>query len=205
MAVLDDFIHRYGDSIYATIARERRDELKKQELAKLSPPAQPAAPSASLPQPAMPLPGHEGSDTGARGAWLGVRFEPVTDTIAAQFRMARPRGAFIVRVMDDGPAKPAGLHPGDVILKIDGKDIQEISDLRRVMAEIPVGKEVDVLIVRAGREEIHKVKAAPPPASAAMPVTPAGPGTGPGPGAQFVGPRGQPPPFWWRRTWRRDR
>ena len=48
--------------------------------------------------------------------------------------------------------------PGDVIVKFDGKDIKEMSDLPRIVADTPVGKDVEVIIVRKGQEEKNTVK-----------------------------------------------
>ena len=53
------------------------------------------------------------------------------------------RGALIAGVDDKGPAKPAGIEPGDVIVKFDGKEIKEMRDLPKIVAETPVGKDVD--------------------------------------------------------------
>jgi uncharacterized caspase-like protein len=51
IAVLEDFIRRYGDSIYGTLARERMDELKKKQAAAAAPPNQPIQPAGASPQP----------------------------------------------------------------------------------------------------------------------------------------------------------
>jgi serine protease Do len=92
-----------------------------------------------------------------RRGWLGVRIQAVTDEIAESLSISPPRGALIAGVEDKGPAKPAGIEPGDVVIKFDGKDIKEPKDLSRVVADTPVGKEVDVVIIRKGQEETRKV------------------------------------------------
>ena len=92
-----------------------------------------------------------------RRGWLGVRIQQVTDEIAESLSIKPARGALIAGVDDKGPAKPAGIEPGDVIVKFDGKDIKEMKDLPRVVADTPVGKEVDVVVIRKGKEEIRKV------------------------------------------------
>ena len=61
------------------------------------------------------------------------------------------------RIDDKGPAKPAGIESGDVIVKFDGKDIKAMKDLPRVVADTPVGKEVDVIVIRKGKEQTKKV------------------------------------------------
>ena len=92
-----------------------------------------------------------------RRGWLGVRIQQVTDEIAESLNIKPARGALIAGVEDKGPAKPAGIEPGDVVVKFDGKDIKEPKDLSRVVADTAVGKSVDVVIIRKGNEETRKV------------------------------------------------
>jgi len=92
-----------------------------------------------------------------RRGWLGVRIQQVTDEIAESLNIKPARGALIAGVEDKGPAKPAGIEPGDVVVKFDGKDIKEPKDLSRVVADTAVGKDVEVVIIRKGAEETKKV------------------------------------------------
>jgi serine protease Do len=92
-----------------------------------------------------------------RRGWLGVRIQQVTDEIAESLNIKPARGALIAGVDDKGPAKPAGIEPGDVVVKFDGKDVKDPKDLSRVVADTAVGKEVDVVIIRKGNEETRKV------------------------------------------------
>ena len=92
-----------------------------------------------------------------RRGWLGVRIQQVTDDIAESLNIAPPRGALVAGVDDKGPAKPAGIEPGDVVVSFDGHDIKEMHDLPRVVADTPVGKVVDVVVIRKGKQETHKV------------------------------------------------
>src|SRR3954451_8945084 len=92
-----------------------------------------------------------------RRGWLGVRIQQVTDEIAESLNIKPPRGALVAGIDDKGPAKPAGIEPGDVVVKFDGKDIKEPKDLSRVVADTAVGKDVDVVIIRKGAEETRKV------------------------------------------------
>src|SRR5207237_8535751 len=93
-----------------------------------------------------------------RRGWLGVRIQQVTDELAESLGIKPARGALVAGVDDKGPAKPAGIEPGDVIVKFDGKDIKDIRDLPRVVADTPVGKDVPVVIIRKGKEETQIVK-----------------------------------------------
>lgn len=93
-----------------------------------------------------------------RRGWLGVRIQQVTDDIADSLNIKPPRGALVAGVADDGPAKPAGIETGDVIVKFDGKDVHKMSDLPRIVADTPVGKEVQVEVIRKGKPETKTVK-----------------------------------------------
>src|ERR1700738_3213840 len=92
-----------------------------------------------------------------RRGWLGVRIQQVTDEIAESLNIKPARGALVAGVDDKGPAKPAGIEPGDVVVKFDGKDVKEPKDLSRVVADTAVGKAVDVVVIRKGKEETKQV------------------------------------------------
>jgi serine protease Do len=92
-----------------------------------------------------------------RRGWLGVRIQQVTDEIAESLSIKPARGALIAGVDDKGPAKPAGIEPGDVVVTFDGKEIKEPKDLSRVVADTAVGKAVDVVVIRKGKEETKQV------------------------------------------------
>lgn len=92
-----------------------------------------------------------------RRGWLGVRIQQVDDQIAESLGLGRARGALVAGIDDKGPAKPAGLLSGDVILRFDGQEVKSSTDLPRIVAATPVGKEVDVAIMRGGKERNLKV------------------------------------------------
>jgi serine protease Do len=93
-----------------------------------------------------------------RRGWLGVRIQQVTEDIAESLNIKPARGALVAGIDEKGPAKPAGIEAGDVVIKFDGKDIKEMRDLPRVVADTPVGKDVEVVIVRKGKEEKKTVR-----------------------------------------------
>ncbi|MEJ0098043.1 MAG: Do family serine endopeptidase [Bauldia sp.] len=82
--------------------------------------------------------------------WLGVRIQDVTDDVAKDFSTP-PKGALVAGVEDDGPAKSAGILAGDIIVTLDGKPIDAMHALPRIVAEEPVGKVVSVDILRDGK------------------------------------------------------
>ena len=93
-----------------------------------------------------------------RRGWLGVRIQNVDEGIAESLGLGAPRGALVAGIDDKGPAKPAGLKAGDVIVKFDGKEVKESRDLPKIVASTPVGKEVQVGIVRDGKDQDLTVK-----------------------------------------------
>jgi serine protease Do len=93
-----------------------------------------------------------------RRGWLGVRIQNVDDAIAETLNLGAARGALVAGVDDKGPSKPAGIKAGDVIVKFDGKPIKESRDLPKLVAATPVGRDVEIVILRGGKEETKKVK-----------------------------------------------
>ncbi|MBB4569097.1 Do family serine endopeptidase [Rhizobium leucaenae] len=92
-----------------------------------------------------------------RRGWLGVRIQPVTDDVANSLGLDTAKGALVAGVIKGGPVDNGSIKAGDVILKFDGKDVDEMRDLPRVVAESPVGKEVEVVIMRDGKQQTVKV------------------------------------------------
>jgi len=92
-----------------------------------------------------------------RRGWLGVRIQPVTDEIAESLGMADAKGALVAGIIRGGPVDDGSIEPGDVIIRFDGKDVGTMRDLPRVVAESPVGKAVDVIVIRKGEEQTVKV------------------------------------------------
>ncbi|GIX15666.1 MAG: serine protease [Paracoccaceae bacterium] len=86
-----------------------------------------------------------------RRGWLGVRIQPVDPAMAEALGLERAMGALVASVTEGGPAEKAGLQSGDVILTFDGREVSEMRDLPRMVADTPVGKKVDVGIFRDGR------------------------------------------------------
>ncbi len=82
---------------------------------------------------------------------LGVTIQEVNQTLAENFGMKQPGGALVSAVANDGAAAKAGLEPGDVILKFDGKTIARSSDLPPLVAQVKPGATVALEIWRDGK------------------------------------------------------
>lgn len=93
-----------------------------------------------------------------RRGWLGVRIQDVDDAIAESLGLGAVRGALVGGVDDRGPSKRADVKVGDVIVKFDGKPIKESRELPKLVAATPVGKEVEIVIVRNGKEQTKTIK-----------------------------------------------
>ena len=84
--------------------------------------------------------------------WLGVMIQPVTANLAKSFGLEDEKGALISEVVTGSPAAKSGLKAGDIILTFDGKKIQEMNDLPRLVATTPVSKNVKLTYLREGKE-----------------------------------------------------
>ena len=89
----------------------------------------------------------------ARRGWIGVRIQDVTPDIADSLGLKPPHGALIAGIEPTGPAQKAGLHTGDVILQLDGQDVDGRSLPRRV-AETPVGEAGQFALWRDGKRQM---------------------------------------------------
>lgn len=85
--------------------------------------------------------------------WLGVTIQPVTLDLAKSFGLSSEKGALVSGIIPESPAEKGGLKAGDIILEFDGKKIQEMSELPRLVAATTVGKKVTVTIMRDGKEK----------------------------------------------------
>ena len=84
--------------------------------------------------------------------WLGVAIQPLTQDLAKSFKRGDTTGALVSEVKEGSPADKAGMKTGDVIVELDGKKVTKATDLPSLVAEMPVGKSVPIVVVRDGRE-----------------------------------------------------
>tara|TARA_B100001123_G_scaffold98236_1_gene112994 strand:- start:476 stop:1897 length:1422 start_codon:yes stop_codon:yes gene_type:complete len=80
--------------------------------------------------------------------WLGVRIQQVTKEIAEVEKLEKPEGALIASVAEKSPADKGGIKPGDIILEFDGKKVDTMRTLPKLVAQTKVGKKVVVKIWR---------------------------------------------------------
>ena len=84
--------------------------------------------------------------------WLGVRIQIVTDEIADSLKLNKARGALVASVAKGSPSDKGGIKDGDVILEFDGKKINEMKELPKIVAETEVGKTVNVKVWRNNKQ-----------------------------------------------------
>jgi serine protease Do len=89
---------------------------------------------------------------------LGVTIQPVTSDLAQGLGLKEARGVAISSVTPGGPAEGAGLKPGDVILQVNGKSVNDPNELRNTVAGIAPGTDVGLTIARNGAEQQVHVK-----------------------------------------------
>lgn len=93
-----------------------------------------------------------------RRGWLGVRIQPVDETLAEALSLAEEKGALVTSIDPEGPAAAAGLRAGDVIISFDGEEVASSRDLPRIVADTSVGERVDVVVMRFGVETVLEVE-----------------------------------------------
>jgi len=89
--------------------------------------------------------------------WLGVRIQTVSKEIAEVEKLDKARGALVASVAENSPSDRAGIKAGDIILEFDGRPINEMNELPRIVAETDVGKKVKLKIWRNKREIIKDI------------------------------------------------
>jgi serine protease Do len=85
----------------------------------------------------------------ARG-WLGVAIQSITPDIASSLGIKQPKGAIVASIVPDGPAAKAGFEQGDVVIALNGKEIEDNRDLTRRVAALPAGTKASFTVVRQG-------------------------------------------------------
>ncbi len=80
--------------------------------------------------------------------FIGVSIAQITDEYALELGLKSSEGAFVGQVVKGSPAERGGVRVGDVIMKIDGKEIKGYQDLFKIIGEAPVGKTLAIIVWR---------------------------------------------------------
>jgi len=90
--------------------------------------------------------------------WLGVAIQDMNASLAEQFGVAVTEGILISDIQDGSPAKEAGCERGDILIEYDNKAMGDVNQLRNIVAQTEVGKEVKVKVLRKSNETVLTVK-----------------------------------------------
>lgn len=85
--------------------------------------------------------------------WLGVRIQEVTPELAAALGLSKRQGALVASVGKKTPADLAGVKSGDVIIRFDGRPVEQMKQLPAIVADTPVGKKVTMEVIRSGKTQ----------------------------------------------------
>src|SRR5712671_3572812 len=83
---------------------------------------------------------------------LGVQIQPVTEELAQSMALGSEKGALVAQVQPDSPALAAGIKSGDVIKSVDGKNVETIRDLTRMISAVKPGTSVKLDLWRDGKD-----------------------------------------------------
>lgn len=83
---------------------------------------------------------------------IGVQIDQVSKEVAESLGLGQPKGALVRGVEPDSPAARAGIEPGDIILKFDGKEVEKSVDLPRMVGNTKPGSRSNVTVLRRGSQ-----------------------------------------------------
>jgi serine protease Do len=86
----------------------------------------------------------------ARG-WLGVQIQPVTEIVVESLGLKEQQGALVASVVPGSPADRAGIETGDVIVRMNGEDLDDLKDLPKLVAKTEAGSEATLEVRRQGK------------------------------------------------------
>jgi serine protease Do len=89
--------------------------------------------------------------------WLGVMIQKITPDLAKSFGLKDAKGALVGDVIPDGPADKAGIKRGDVIVKFNKDDIDEMESLPKIVAKTPPNSTVPVEVIRNGKSKVFRI------------------------------------------------
>jgi serine protease Do len=93
--------------------------------------------------------------------WMGIAIQEITPALAKSFKIPEQRkGVLVSDVNENGPSFTAGLKRGDVIIGFNDREIQNVSQLRNMVARTTVGRDAKVKVLRSGQEQVVTVKIA---------------------------------------------
>ncbi len=89
--------------------------------------------------------------------WLGVTIQNLSPELAKEFGLKRAAGALVTEIFKGSPAEKANLKRGDVLLSVNGKNINNVESLRNLIAQSKVGSTAKLNILRDGKNIVIDV------------------------------------------------
>lgn len=90
--------------------------------------------------------------------WLGLGIQPLTKELAESFELKDVKGVLVNEVYQESPAAKAGIKPGDIIIRVGGKDVEDTHDLQAIVASSAIGTFVPIDVIRDRKSITFKVK-----------------------------------------------
>jgi S1-C subfamily serine protease len=94
----------------------------------------------------------QGGSAVVRRPWLGAKLQPVTPEIAESLSLKRPIGALVSGVAAKSPAARAGMRTGDLVVSVDGQEVDDVNAFDYRFATKTLGGQTNIGIMRGGRE-----------------------------------------------------
>ena len=85
--------------------------------------------------------------------WLGVQIQSLTPEIAASVGSKESKGAIVASIVPGSPAAKAGFKPGDLVLAVNGKSVEDSRELTRRVATLLAGSKASFTVVRDGKNQ----------------------------------------------------
>ena len=95
---------------------------------------------------------------GVTRGWIGVEVQDLTPELAESFKRRSTNGALIAGVLKGGPADRAGVKPGDIIVAVEGKQVEDSAGMLNLISALPPGNTATITVVRNESEKSIKIK-----------------------------------------------
>lgn len=87
------------------------------------------------------------------GSYLGVFLEEVTPERVKELGLSDERGAIVMKVVEGGPAEKAGLKENDVVVSFNGRRVDSVRELQRLLSETPAERRISIEVMRGGNHQ----------------------------------------------------
>ena len=94
----------------------------------------------------------KGGGSAVKRPWLGAKLQPMTNEIAESMGLKRPAGALVASVVPDSPGARSGLKPGDVIVAVDGQEVDDPNAFDYRFGTKPLGGAAKLSLLRGTQE-----------------------------------------------------